>query len=174
MTFAFADMATAIETYPDTNVVVDIRDFDPVTGESLNENEEATFKVRITNSGLLNMNAVTVRVKAENGATLKRPLDLPNTPNTPNTPVAGAKATQSTWVTELVSKPVTSVAANGGTGTTEVFTLKAPPGDTGGVSKKLLTVTLEGWDADLGYLLNDKSKSRSAVKDTHSEIVHPL
>jgi hypothetical protein len=168
MTFAFADMATAIETYPDTNVVVDIRDFDPVTGDSLNEDEEATFEVRITNSGLLNMNAVTVRVKAENGATLKRPLDVPNTP------VAGAKATPSTWVTELVSKPVTSVAANGGTGTTEVFTLKAPPGDTGGVSKKLLTVTLEGWDADLGYLLNDKSKSRSAVKDTHSEIVHPL
>ena len=169
MTFAFADMAAAVETYPDTNVVIDIRDFDPVAGESLNESEEATCKVRITNNGLLNMDAVTVRVKGENGATLKRPLDLPGGPV-----VGGAKATPSTWVTELVSKPIASIGANGGTGTSEVFTLKAPPDDTGGVSKKLLTVTLEGWDANLTYLLNDKSKARTAVKDTHSDVVHPL
>ncbi len=173
MTFAFADMATAVETYPDTNVIIEIRDFDAVTGESLNESEQATFKVRITNNGLLNMDAVTVRIKGENGATLKRPLlNLPNA-----SVAAGVKATPvpiPTWVTELISKPIASISANGGTGTSEVFTMKAPPDDTGGVSTKLLTVTLEGWDANLAYLLNDKSKARTAVKDTHSEVVHPL
>lgn len=168
MTFSFADMATAVQTYPDANVVVDIRDFDPVEDDSLNEGEQATFKVRITNNGLLNMKAVTVRVKAENDATLKRPLDIPNVP------VAAAKAVVANTTTELVSKPIASINANGGTGTTEVFTLNAPPDDTNGVSTRLLTVTLEGWDADLGHLLENKSTARAAVKDTHSEVVHPL
>lgn len=164
----FDDMASAIQTYPDTNVVIDIVNFKPLVDTALNESEEATFKVRITNSGLLTLAGVTLRVKAENGATLRRPLDIPTQP------VASARLTPSTHVAELVSKPIAKVAANGGTATSEVFTLKAPPDDTSGVSTRLLTVTLDGWDADLSHLLNDKSKARAAVKDTHAEVVHPL
>jgi hypothetical protein len=171
----FDDMASAIRTYPDTNVVLDILDFDPISGDSLNESEEATFKVRITNSGLLDMTSVSVRVKGENDATIKRPLTLPGP-----IPTARAAAVDPepvplpTYVSELVSKSIAKIAANGGTATTEVFTLKAPADDTNAVSVNLLTVTLEGWNADLGFLLVSKSVARTQVVDTHSAVVHPL
>jgi hypothetical protein len=164
----FDDMGSAVRTYPDSNVSIEIIDFDPASNDVLNEDEEATFKVRITNNGVLDMNAVTVKVVADNGVTLRRPLDLP---------LQGGRAAAivaSTWVTELVSKAITSIAANGGSATTEAFTLKAPPDATSPTSVNLLTASLNGWNAGLGFVLDTKSVARAAVKDTHAAVVHPL
>jgi hypothetical protein len=164
----FDDMNSAVRTYPDSNVSIEIIDFDPASNQVLNEDEQATFKVRITNNGVLEMNAVTVKVAADNGATLRRPLDVP---------LQGGRAAAvvaSTWVTELVSKAIASIAANGGTATTEVMTLKAPPEATSPTSVNLITASLNGWDAGLGYLLNTRSVARAAVEDTHAAVVHPL
>jgi hypothetical protein len=163
----FDDMGSAVRTYPDTNVTVTIIDFDPASG-ALNEDEQATFKVRITNNGVLDMNAVTVKVVGDGGATLRRPLDVP---------AASGRAVAipvPTWVAELVSRPIALIAANGGTATTEAFTLKAPPNAPSPASVNLLTASLHAWDAGLGYLLNTKSVARAAVKDTHGDVVHPL
>ncbi len=171
----FDDFSNAVRDYPDANVVVEILNFDPASGDALNEGEEATFKVRITNNGLLDMSGVTVKVKGEGGATLKRPLDLPSQPvKQAAAQAAAVTATPVSWVTELISKPVVLIAASGGVGTTEVFTLKAPPDSTNPQSVNLLTVTLNGWDAALSYLLINKSVARAAVKDTHAAVVHPL
>ena len=63
----FDDMANAVRDYPDNNVVVEIINFDVASGDALNEAEQATFKVRITNSGLLNMSGVTLEVKGDRG-----------------------------------------------------------------------------------------------------------
>jgi hypothetical protein len=168
----FDDMANAVRDYPDNNVVVEIINFDVTSGDALNEDEQATCKVRITNSGLLNMTGVTLKVKGDNGALVKRPLDVPNVP-----PVARAAAIQAeplTWVAEVISRPIASIAGNGGVATSEVFTLKAPPDATNPLSVNLVTVSLHGWDADLGHLLINKSVARAAVKDTHAAVVHPL
>lgn len=171
----FDDMANAVRDYPDNNVVVEIINFDVASGDALNEAEQATFKVRITNSGLLNMSGVTLEVKGDNGALLKRPLNLPHQPLKPGAPKAAAiQAEPLTWVTELTSKSIASIAGNGGVATSEVFTLKAPPDSTNPLSVNLVTVSLNGWDADLGYLLVNKSVARAAVKDTHAAVVHPL
>ncbi len=171
----FDDFSNAVRDYPDANVIVEILNFDPASGDALNEGEEATFKVRITNNGLLDMTGVTVKVKGEAGATLKRPLDMPNQPiKQPAVKAAAVQAEPLQWVTELVSKPVALITASGGVGTSEVFTLKAPPDSTNPQSVNLLTVTLNGWDAALGYLLVNKSVARAAVKDTHAAVVHPL
>ena len=164
----FDDMGSAVRTYPDSNVSIEIIDFDPASNEVLNEGEQATFKVRITNNGVLDMNAVTVKVLADSGATLRRPLDVP----LPSGRAAAVVA--STWVTALVSKAIAAIPANGGTATTEAFTLKAPPNHSSPFSLNLLTASLNGWDAGLGYLLNTKSVARAGVKDTHGAVVHPL
>ena len=70
----FDDMGSAVRTYPDSHISIAIIDFDPASNDVLNEDEQATFKVRITNNGVLEMNAVTVKVAADNGATLRRPM----------------------------------------------------------------------------------------------------
>jgi hypothetical protein len=164
----FDDMGSAVRTYPDTKVTIEIIDFDPADGNKVNEGEQATCKVKITNAGVLDMHKVTLRLVAANGATLRRPLDVP---------VPGARAAAAVplgWVTELVSKSIATIAANGGTATSEVFTLKAPPNATSPVRVDLVTASLNGWDAGLGYLLNGKSVARTAVADTHAAVVHPL
>jgi hypothetical protein len=165
----FDDMGGAVRTYPDTKVTVEIIDFDVASGDVMNVSEVGTFKVKITNTGVLDMTKVTLRLVAANGATLRRPLDVPVPPS-----ARAAAAVPVGWVTELVSKSIASIAANGGTATSEVFTLKAPPNATNPVRVDLVTASLNGWDAGLGYLLNTKSVARTAVADTHGAVVHPL
>jgi hypothetical protein len=124
--------------------------------------------VRITNNGVLDMDAVTVKVAGDGGATLRRPLDVP-------APSGRAIAMPvPTWVAELVSRPIASIPANGGTATTEAFTLKAPPNATSPASVNLLTASLNGWNAGLRFVLDTKSVARASVKDTHGDVVHPL
>jgi hypothetical protein len=166
----FDDMGSAVRTYPDTKVTIEIIDFDPADGDALNEGETATLKVKITNAGVLDMHKVTLRLLATNGAALRRPLDVPM----PRARAAAVAAEPLGWVTELVSKSIATITANGGTATSEVFTLKAPPDATNPVRVDLVTASLNGWDAGLGYLLNGKSVARTAVADTHGAVVHPL
>lgn len=156
----FDDMSSAIRSYPDDNVVIEIIDLDPGSDGSLNTGEQVEFSVRITNNGLLDMTGVTLRLVADRGATLRRP---------PDVLLQGGRAARvvtATWVEELVSQQIAAVPAQGGTATTETFTLKAPAWVIGLRWLNLLTVSLDGWDAGLGYLLNARSVARAAVNDT--------
>lgn len=64
-----ADLQEAIETYPQTHLTVEIFNVDPVgTGSAINEGDEVTFRVRVHNSGPLNVDALTLLVEAEAGA----------------------------------------------------------------------------------------------------------
>ena len=68
----FDEMTAALETYPVTEVLLEI--VDVVFPENvLNVGEEATFKVKVTNTGPLNLTGVTLRIKGQHGATLKNP-----------------------------------------------------------------------------------------------------
>ena len=174
---AIDDLATAIREYPDTHITLEIISFTPAGGTVLNQSEEATFMVRVTNNGLLEMLDVTLSIAAESGALLKRPLVIDSPPL--KQPVAAGAArnqvVESTWVSGLTSKSIASIAADGGQATTESFTLKAPPGATNPLPVNLLTVTLNDWTASLTHLLVAKSIARPAnLKDTHSAVVHPL
>lgn len=157
----FEDMSSAIRSYPDDNVVIEIVDLDPGSDGSLNTGEQVEFSVRITNNGVLDMTGVTLRLVTDRGATLRRP---------PDVPLQGGRAARvvtATWVEELVSQQIAAVPAQGGTATSETFTLKAPTYVIGLPSwLNLLTVSLDGWDAGLGFLLNTRSVARAAVNDT--------
>ena len=61
---AIDDLATAIREYPDTHITLEIISFTPAGGTVLNQSEEATFMVRVTNNGLLEMLDVTLSIAA--------------------------------------------------------------------------------------------------------------
>jgi hypothetical protein len=57
------DLTAAVETYPKSNVQIQIED-PQFPGEVLNVDEEGTFKFRVTNNGPLNLTDVSVKIKA--------------------------------------------------------------------------------------------------------------
>src|SRR3954452_12148141 len=64
-----ADLQEAIETYPQTYLTVEIYDVDPPgSGTAINEEEDVTFRVRVNNSGPVDVTALTLLVEAEAGA----------------------------------------------------------------------------------------------------------
>lgn len=129
----FDDMTTAIETYPVTDVTLEIVDV-VLIGTALNVNETLSFRVKVSNNGPLNLTNVTVRVKGHNGALVQN----------------GGAA--SPFVTEFVTQALPTIAHNSNQLTVgSRLQLKAPPGAQ--VSKTLVRATLEGWDGDLTHML---------------------
>jgi hypothetical protein len=147
----FDDMTAALADYPVNDVSLEIVDV-AIPGDVLNVTEEATFKVKITNTGPLNLSGVTLRIKGQHGATLRNPVILQ--PNAP--PTAAAIVGQPVFfVDELVSGTLPTIPGHGGTQTTERFTLKAPAAAQ--ASKTLVKATLDAWDADLNHIMNGHS-----------------
>jgi len=66
-----ADLQNAIESYPQTHLTVEIYDVNP-PGGTVNENDNVTFKVRVSNSGPLDVDALTLLVKGLNGTTVRK------------------------------------------------------------------------------------------------------
>lgn len=152
----FDDMAKAIQTYPDANVKIEIIDFQQ-DGTDLNVNEEATFKVRITNNGPLDMKGVRVHVTGQNGTRVRNFEGM-------------IQAGQDVWVGDRQSVLLDALAGNGSKATLiETFKLKAPKTKAG--KEDLVTVSLDEWDADLTAMFNGQSVPRAQVKDVLAKAV---
>jgi hypothetical protein len=153
----FDDMNAALETYPETDVELEI--FDVFIGgeDAINVGETGGFRVRVTNNGPLDLKDVTVRVKGLNGTTVED-----------NVPGA-----------ELVEEFVTATAfslieAQGGSVfTSPRLSFKAPSEPSDGEPQNLIKVTLEDWDASLNHILVDQSNPLSTVKTIFASEVHP-
>jgi hypothetical protein len=65
------DYSTAVQSYPETNVELAIVDVDPEVGDAINEGEEGTFKIQITNNGPLTLRDVEFKVRGLNGMRVK-------------------------------------------------------------------------------------------------------
>lgn len=140
----FDDMAKAVEDYPVTDVVLEIIEVS-IPGDALNEGEQGTFRVKVTNNGPLNLTGVTVRVRAQNGATVAN------------------NGAISPFVSEFVTQELPTITAHGGSQTTVggALKFKAPAGSQD--SKTLIKATLEDWNANFDRILNGHSR---ALPDT--------
>jgi hypothetical protein len=145
MSFSFDDMTTAIETYPNGHLEIQIVDVE-VPGDVLNVSEEARFRVQATNHGPLHIENLRVKVRGLNGAVVKH---------------GGAAAT---YGTEFVSDVFERVPAHGGVASSpgSTYVVKAP-GRAQAV-RTLVRAELYDWDADLDHILLHHASAVPGVK----------
>jgi hypothetical protein len=145
----FDDMTSALASYPEADVQLEIVDV-TVPGDVLNVSEIANFRVKVTNTGPLNLSNVTLRIKGMNGATVAN---------------NGAAAP---YVSEFVTQALPTIGGHGGSQLTvgSPLKFKAPAGAQ--VSKNLVKATLEAWDADLDHILLAHSDPLDTVKTTYA------
>lgn len=147
-----------IRAYPETNVQLEIVEVE-FPDSALNEGEVGTFRVRVTNTGLLNLTDVSLRIKGVNGATV------------------ADNGLASPFVEEFVTQEIPKVAADGGSELTISTPLrfKAPNlrfNEQPGV-QTLVEATLKAWDADLNRSFNDHTRPLDTVSATFAAQVHP-
>ncbi len=148
----FDDMSAALADYPVTDVELEIVEV-AIPGAVLNEGEQGTFRVRITNRGPLNLSGVTVHVYGLNGATVAN-----------NSVIAP-------FVSDFTTQELAPVKAHGGSQLTVGAPLKfKAPGGTQSL-KTLVKVTLESWNADLDYILKGHSDPLGVPKGTYAAAV---
>lgn len=145
----FDDMNAALEVYPETDVTIEIVDV-VFPGSALNEGEIGSFRVKVTNTGPLHLDGVTLRIKGMHGATVAN---------------NGAAAP---FVSEFVTQVLPRVNAHGGSQLTVGSPLKFKAPSAPQPAKTLFKATLEAWDANLDHILLAHSDPLDTVKGTFS------
>jgi hypothetical protein len=133
------DLADAVKAYATDQVATRIVDFaiSSGNGTALNVGETFTFKVRVTNHGVLYMKDVRIRVLATEFADVR----------SQSSSTFGSGATASAF----------DLSSFNGDGTTGVFVGRAKK-VTGTAAKDIVTAGIFSWDPDLNNLLRDNSK----------------
>lgn len=151
----FDDMNEALKVYPETSVKLEIIEVE-FPGDALNTADTANFRVRVSNTGPLELTGVTLRISGHNGAT-----------------VANNSAV-SPFVAEFVTQELPTIGGHTGVQQTVGSPLKfrAPAGAQ--PSKNLVRATLEGWNATLNHILIGHSDPLDTVKATYAAEVVAL
>jgi hypothetical protein len=152
-----ADLVDAIETYPQNHLTLEIYDVDPPgTGTGINADEDCTCKVRVHNSGPLNVTQLTLLIESRPGAD--------------GVKLHGGAA----FNPSLISAPIELVPAHMPDGDW----VDPPDGHyhfkAGGVSGgrvDLVRASVNTWDADLDHPLKAHSDPVPSVEFTYSHTV---
>jgi hypothetical protein len=157
--FTFTDMSNAIAGYPALSVTLTIDSpvqKSGVGGTSVNINEIWGFKVKIKNTGNLNMTNVKLRIAGQNnvkvGATY---------------PPSAAGYLNDQIVEDVLDVPVNTTL------TTKEFYFQAPSKDSAIKKIDLVRVTIDDWDADLTYILTNLAAHTDPPFATYSATVLP-
>lgn len=153
MAFSFQELVTAVETYPETFLQIEIIDVD-FPGAALNTSETGTFAVQVTNTGALHVTNLTVKVQGVNGTLVKN---------------SGAIAP---FESEFISAAFDQVDAHGGVTRHpgSAYSFRAPA--RAQASKNLIKVTLQDWDSDPDHIFIGHSDPLESVKATFaSEVI---
>jgi hypothetical protein len=150
----FGDMQQAVEDYPSIALTYAFEALDVVDGTAgvLNVDEDWKFKVRISNSGALNMNNVTLHIDGENGVEVS---------TDPAGPFTGGNIT-----TTAINVPAHTSRLTG------FYYFRTPSSESNGV-QDVLHCHLNSWDADLNQILLDKSGHSISVVGVYADEIHP-
>jgi uncharacterized repeat protein (TIGR01451 family) len=153
------EFATAISSYPDEYVTLEIVDLN-VPEDVLNVGEEGTFRVYVHNSGPLQMNDVTVTLTGKRGTLVK-----PDTSALGDFyPDADSRVGQFPDILgHNTGMPVDEQK------TLQAFMFKAPPDAKG--EGDLVEVSLRGWNGQLNHMLDGHSRPAPAVKAVYRDRV---
>jgi hypothetical protein len=136
------DFKAAMHDYPDQFVTLEIVEVE-VPGNALNTGEIGKFEVKLTNSGLLDMTGVTLKVIGLNGTQVK----------------TGGAADHDFRDALTIAMDSDPISGGGGVSVTNrpKLQFKAPSGPKPEATT-LFRATIETWDASLARILNFHSK----------------
>jgi hypothetical protein len=152
----FNDFRAAMHDYPEEFVELEIVEVD-VPGDVLNTGERGTFRVQLTNNGLLDMTEVTLKVQGLNGTLVK---------------TGGAADTQ--FRQELtIGMAAETIVGQGGVSVTQGSKLQfQAPANTKPSGTPLVKATIAGWNGSLLRLLNGHSHNEDiAPAGTYNDAV---
>lgn len=137
----FNEFRTAMHSYPDEDVVLEIVEVD-FPGGVINTAEEGSFRVRVTNNGLLDMTDVTLKVRGLNGAQVK----------------TGGAADFDFRDELTIGMDSETVVGQGGSSLTQGSKLEfKAPANTKPAGTPLFKATLDNWNGSLVRILNGHS-----------------
>jgi hypothetical protein len=67
-----SDLVKAVEAYPHEYLTIEIVDIDPAVGDTINEDEDVSFDIQISNSGPLDVQRLELKVEGLNGTQVKQ------------------------------------------------------------------------------------------------------
>ena len=161
MAFSFADLVDAVETYPQSFIQIEIIDV-TFPDEALNVDEIGSFKVKVTNTGALNLDNVTLKVKGVNGALVNSGGPIPN-------------GQVPTFFTDFITDEFDRITGHGGTQTLPgffPFNFQAPHKSHS--LEDLIEVTLDGWNGNDDHIYLAHSNGDELVKATFAAKVVKL
>jgi hypothetical protein len=143
----FNDFRAAMHDYPEQFVVLEIVEVD-VPGNVLNTAEEGTFRVRLTNNGLLDMTEVTLKVRGLAGTLVKT-----------------GGAADFDYRNELtIGMDSETIVGQGGVSLTAGSKLKfKAPAGTKPAGTQLFKATIAEWNGSLVRLLNGHSHAEDVA-----------
>ena len=159
-TSILTELNTAIATYPETNVQLELVEVELDDNEqTLNVSEGGRYRVQITNNGDMNLADVTLKIKGLNGAQVKT-----------------GSAADFEYRDELISAPIEKVNGDGGSELVppwgqSKYVFKAPSSDSDGEVLNLFKVTLEGWNLTWDRVLNAHTDPLATVNVTYANEV---
>lgn len=137
----FNDFRAAMHDYPEEFVVLEIVEVD-FAGDVINTREEGTFKVQLTNNGLLDMTGVTLKVSGLNGTKVK----------------TGGAADFDFRDELTIGMESDTIVGQGGVSLTNGSKLKfKAPSGTKPAGTPLFKATIAAWDGTLVRILNGHS-----------------
>ncbi|HEV2927998.1 MAG TPA: hypothetical protein VGW74_04835, partial [Propionibacteriaceae bacterium] len=113
------------------------------------------FRVKVTNTGPLNLTDVSLRIKGLNGATVAN------------------NGAASPFVSEFVTQTIASIAAHGGSQTTVGSPLKFKAPGSAQDSLNLVRATLEDWNANPDHIFDGHSDPLDTVRANFAAEVVP-
>lgn len=147
------DLVGAVQEYPGTHLELEIVEVDVVEGDELNVDDTATFKVRVTNSGALDVANLQLTIEGLNGVTVAQ--------NTLGAPFQDSIVTLPLPTIRGHSDPVVTPG--------EPYKFKAP--GTSLPDSNLLLVSVGNWNGLINHILNDHSDPNPFVRVFHRDEV---
>jgi hypothetical protein len=150
-------IAQAISAYPATFVELEFIDVDPASGDVINTNEVANFRLRVHNRGPLTMRDVRIKIVGKNGTKVKN------------------NGALSQFASDALTNSIDTVAGHNADSPneTEVLQLKAPTGEKA-AGTDLVEAYIDSWNGDWQHTLNTHSEASTAPNGVFESAVEQL
>ena len=154
-----ADLKNEIESYPRDFLDLEIVDVDPAVGAAINRGEEVSFRVQVTNRGVLDVEGLSLVVTGLNGTQVKS--------NGAAAQFGSSFTTSVGFLDDVPAHQPENPVTSGG----NKFVFKATSASS--AVRDLVRVEVGVWDTSFRHMLIDHSDPDALAQGTYSAVVSP-